>query len=51
VLRKANDQYKAEADPNLSKATVFGLFGIPLEAWIVIGVVLFFVIPRKDSNQ
>ncbi len=51
VLRKANEQYKAEADPNLSNAGVLGLFGIPLEAWIVIGVVLFFVIPRKDGNS
>ncbi len=51
VLRKANDQYKAEADPNLSKAAAFGLFGIPLEAWVVIAVVLFFVVPRKDSNS
>ncbi|HEV8061454.1 MAG TPA: hypothetical protein VGP68_16365 [Gemmataceae bacterium] len=51
VLRKANDQYKAEADPNLSKAAAFGLFGIPLEAWVVIAVVLFFVVPRKDSSS
>ena len=51
VLRKANALYKAEADPNLSKAVVLGLFGIPLEVWIVIGIVLFFVIPRKDGNQ
>ena len=51
VLRKANDQYKAEADPNLSHAAVLGLFGIPLEAWVVIAVVLYFIIPRKDSSQ
>jgi hypothetical protein len=51
VLRKANDQYKAEADPNLSHAAVFGLFGIPLEAWVVIAIVLYFVIPRKDGGQ
>ena len=51
VLRKANDQYKAEADPNLSKAAVFGLFGIPLEAWIVIAIVLYFVVPRKEGGQ
>jgi hypothetical protein len=51
VLRKANDQYKAEADPNLSKAAVFGLFGLPLEAWVVIAIVLYFIIPRKDGGQ
>lgn len=51
VLRKANDQYKPEADPNLSKAAVFGLFGIPVEAWIVIAIVLWFVIPRKENNS
>jgi hypothetical protein len=51
VLRKANEQYKAEADPNLSKSIVLGLFGIPLEAWLVIGVILYFVIPRKDGSQ
>lgn len=51
VLRKANDQYKAEADPNLSKAAVFGLFGIPIEAWIVIAIVLYFVVGRKDGSQ
>jgi hypothetical protein len=51
VLRKANDQYKAEADPNLSKATVFGLFGLPIEAWIVIGVGLYLAAGRKESNQ
>jgi hypothetical protein len=50
VLRKANDQYKPEADPNLAKAAIFGLFGIPLEAWIVIAVVLWFVIPRKEGG-
>jgi hypothetical protein len=51
VLRKANEQYKPEADPNLSKAAVLGLFGIPLEAWIVIAIVLFFVVPRKCGEQ
>ena len=44
-------KYKPETDPNLSRAAVFGLFGIPLEAWVVIAIVLYFVITRKDGGQ
>jgi hypothetical protein len=47
VLRKANDNYRKDKDPNL--ATI-GLVGLPLEAWLVIGLLFFFLIPRGDKK-
>jgi hypothetical protein len=51
VLRKANDQYKPEADPNLSKAGVGSILGLPLETIILIAVVVWIVLSLNKGNQ
>lgn len=49
ALRKANESYKPEKDPNLS-APLLGLLGIPIEVWLIAAGALWLVCPRGEST-